>query len=162
MVQVVDQTWICVVNVVTTVGKLSIKRIQQKVSYRWISRKTKKECLIFFSYTLFQPISLISFINLALNGEKIRPKKKDLPPNSSSKSRQGQGRKKVTFNFNFISIFYPYFEWFWLKYLISYLPNYLGGKCIINIKIRSTKWTMRNDLLNGDIWSCIFYYVFNK
>merc|ERR1711902_40948 len=30
----------------------------------------------------------------ALNGEKIRTKKKDLPPNSSSKARQGQSRKK--------------------------------------------------------------------
>ena len=119
-----------------------------------------------FCYTIIQPLLLISFINLALNGEKSRPKKKDLPPNSSSKARQGQGRKKVNFNLNLISIFFPTSNYsnmrFCQKYLLSYLPNYQGGKCIINIKIRSTNWTMRNDLLNGDIWSCIFYYVFNK
>ena len=142
--QVVDQTWICVVNVVTTVGKLSIKRIQQKVSYRWISRETER--IVSFSYTLLQPILIISFINLALNGEKIRPKKKDLPPNSSSKARQGQGRKKVIFNLNFISIYF--------SCLYEILPE-IPFKLLTKLLRRKMDYQYQNTQykLNNEKWS---------
>ena len=43
---------------------------------------------------------LESSFYVALNGEKIRTKKKELPPNSSSKARQGQSRKKVDLLFD--------------------------------------------------------------
>ena len=100
--QVVAQTWTCVANVVIIVERLFIKRIQQKVIEIWV--KDWKIYGLFVGVKSYDSSNYLeSSFYVALNGEKIRTKKKELPPNSSSKARQGQSRKKVDLLFDWLN-----------------------------------------------------------
>lgn len=65
--------------------------------YNSLIIKFKYSCNINVSYI---DKSHILMNILASSGEKVRNKKKDSPPKSSSKTRQGSNRKKVKLDFN--------------------------------------------------------------